>query len=174
MQLARVWDRCTPVITYLHRAWVACVPSPRQPQLPGASMTAKESAECAKLEPAQVQLGRKFFCGNKSAYVGAPIGNASERCIDADGNLHLERLPGGVDITRPEKRRIPLHAGVPVTVESVGTLIGPVDLRTFPVHPVPSQARCDIQRIAFIRPPAIDSHGKVFAVSIPVTACFLF
>src|SRR2546423_1698827 len=117
MQLAGIGNSSTAIVAYLHRAWISCIPSPGKTQLPCASMRAKERAKRAELEPAQLYLGRNFFCGNEPAYVRAPIGNAGQRCIDTNGNLDLKRLPGRVDITRPEKRGIALHAGVSITME---------------------------------------------------------
>src|SRR3954467_11165609 len=54
-------------------------------------------------------------------------------------------------------------------MQSIGTLIRAIDLRALPVHAVARQSRKYIQRIAFVRPPAIDSHGEVFSMSIPIT-----
>src|SRR5690349_18235610 len=98
MQLAGIRNSSAAVAAYLCWTWIASIPSPGKAQLPGSAVTAKERAKGAELEPTKIQLGRKFLGGNKSAYVRAPIGNAGQRCIDADGNLDLKRLPGGVDI----------------------------------------------------------------------------
>ena len=41
-------------------------------------MAAEERTERSELEPAQVQLGTKFFCRHESADVGSPVGNARQ------------------------------------------------------------------------------------------------
>src|SRR5262249_25146402 len=110
---------------------------------------------------------------HKPAYVRAPVRNARKRRINSNGNVDLQRLPGGINITGPEERGIALHAGVTVAMECVGSLIRAIDLRPFPVHLVPNQTRCDVQRIALVGPPSIHSHREVLAVSVPVTASLL-
>src|SRR5437879_1427886 len=59
-------------------------------------------------------------------------------------------------------------------MQRIGTLIWAVDLGTFPVHAIANQPGCDVERITFVRPPAIQSHGEVFAVRVPITACLFF
>src|ERR1035441_2038119 len=67
----------------------ALVPTPRQAQRPHAPVRAEERAECAELEPADVELAGKLRRGNKTADIRAPIRNAAETAIDADGHLVL-------------------------------------------------------------------------------------
>ena len=59
-------------------------------------------------------------------------------------------------------------------MQSIRALVRPVDLRAFPVHAISNEPRCDVERIAFIRPPAVHAQSKVFAVGVPVAAGFLF
>src|SRR5215471_21869208 len=167
MQFTGVRNRRTPVVADLHRTRIAGVPSPGEAQFPSAAMAAKERAEGAELKPAQVKLRCEFLCGDETADVCPPVRDAGQRGIDGDGNVDLESVPRGVDIARPEERGVALHASVAVTVERIRALVGTVELWAFPVHPVPRQSRRDIQRIAFVGPPAVHSHREILAVYIP-------
>ena len=53
--------------------------------------------------------------------------------------MRAQRLPGGIDVARPEEGAVTLHARVPVAVERERPLIGPVELRALPIHPVPRE-----------------------------------
>src|ERR1700728_5388043 len=86
--------------------------------------------------------------------------------------MSLQRFPCGVHIARPEKRGIPLHAGVAVAMQRIRSLIRPVDLRALPVQAIPHQPRWYVKRIAFIRPPSINAESKIFAMLIPVATGF--
>src|SRR5712691_418890 len=54
------------------------------------------------------------------------------------------------------------------------TLIRTIKLRAFPIHSVANQPRRNVERIAFVRPPAVHPHGKVLAVRVPVAAGLQF
>ena len=49
-----------------------------------------------------------------SAGVVGPVGQPRSRKIQAGGNLPLERVPGGIDVGRPEDRTVPLRACIGV------------------------------------------------------------
>ncbi|GBC78216.1 hypothetical protein HRbin08_01703 [bacterium HR08] len=88
--------------------------------------------------------------------------------------MRAERLPGGIDIARPEKRRISLHAGMPVAMQGIGTHVRAIHLRPFPVHAISRQARCAIERIAFVHPPSIHAHREDATMQVPVASRLLF
>src|SRR5260370_39699537 len=58
-------------------------------------------------------------------------------------------------------------------MQSVGSLVRSIDLRTLPIHPVASKTRCDIERIAFVGPPTIHAQRENLAVCVPVTTGLL-
>src|SRR5262249_35294760 len=66
------------VIGDLVRSDLAGVPSPRQPQLPGAAVGAKQWTESAELKPADVQLARELLCRDKASDVGSPEWNPGQ------------------------------------------------------------------------------------------------
>jgi hypothetical protein len=84
--------------------------------------------------------------------------------------MRAQRFPGGINVARPEKRSITLHTGISVAMKSVWPLIGPIDLRAFPVHANTREPGRDVQRIAFIGPPSINAFGKDLAVHVPITS----
>src|SRR5579863_9321352 len=56
-------------------------------------------------------------------------------------------------------------------MQRIRTLVWPIHLRPFPVHAVANQPRRDVERVAFVGPPSVDSQGKVFAMRVPMTTC---
>src|SRR5438094_4883429 len=136
-------------------------------------MTAKQNAGGAKLEPPQVKRSSGCLGGNEAADVCPPVCDSTERGGDCDRNVGLQRLPSRVDIARPQKRAVTLHPCVTVSMKSVGTFIRSINLRAFPVHAIADQAGGDVERIAFIGPPAINSHRKIFAIRVPIAAGLL-
>src|SRR6266567_3757635 len=103
VKLARIGDGGTVVIVDLERSGIACIPAPWKAQLPVPAMGTEERAKCAELEPTQIQLRREFFSGHKSDDVRSPVWNDRERRIDGDGNVNLQSLPSGIDISRPQE-----------------------------------------------------------------------
>ena len=99
-------------------------------------MGAEQGAEGSELKPSQIELSSEVFCRDEASDVGSPKWNAGERCIDRNRNLCLERLPFGIHVPRPKKRCVPLHAGIAVTVQRIGTLVRSIELGTLPVHTV--------------------------------------
>src|SRR6478736_907375 len=131
-------------------------------------MATKQCAECTELEPPQIEFRGEFLGGHKAADVGAPEGDSGKRRIDGNRDLSPQSLPSRIDIARPKKRAISLHAGVSVTMQGERALIGTVHLRPLPVQAVACQSRWDIERMALIGPPAVDPHGEGPAMCIPV------
>src|SRR5260370_26566341 len=76
VQLAWIRNRRTVVVSNFDRTGVAGIPSPRQAQLPGTAMRAKQRAECSELKPSQVELGGELFRRNEASDVGSPTGNS--------------------------------------------------------------------------------------------------
>ena len=72
---------------------LARVPSPRQSQVPGAAVRAKQRAEGAELEPAHVQLARELRRRHEAADVRAPIRNPAEPGVDPDWHVRSQRFP---------------------------------------------------------------------------------
>src|SRR5215211_890996 len=107
--------------------------------MPRAAVRAEGRTEGTELEPSHMQLTRVFRRRHESADIRAPERDPRERGIDRDGNVRLQRLPRGVHVTRPEEGAIALHPHVSVTVEREGTLVWPVLLRPFPIHPDPRE-----------------------------------
>src|SRR5258707_406470 len=59
-------------------------------------------------------------------------------------------------------------------MKRVRPLVWTIDPRAIPVHAVTHQTGSDIERIPFIRPPAIYAERENFAVLRPITARLLF
>src|SRR5579864_8722674 len=59
-------------------------------------------------------------------------------------------------------------------MQRVRALVGPINLRTLPMHLVAREARRNVERIAFVWPPTIDAHREILAVCIPIAARALF
>src|SRR5262249_50888143 len=124
--------------------------------------------------PSYVQLARVFFGGHEAANIGSPVRDAAQPGVDCNRDVRPERLPGAEHIARPEKGRVPLHTRVTVAVQSVWSLRGPIELRTFVIHPVSCESGRSVQWIAFIRPPSIDAEGLKLAMRVPVTTGLFF
>src|SRR5690348_18389554 len=63
VQLAGVGNRRAAVIADFDWPRITGIPSPGQAQFPRASMAAKQRAEGAELEPAEVEFGGEFLRG---------------------------------------------------------------------------------------------------------------
>ena len=94
MQVSLTRPRSNPITGHLLRTRVARVPSPRQPQFPGAAVPAEQGAERAPLKPAQEEFRRQFRRGHKAADVGSPVRNARQPRVDAHHDLRAQRGPG--------------------------------------------------------------------------------
>src|SRR5215475_10503456 len=53
-------------------------------------------------------------------------------------------------------------------MQGIRSLIWPINLWALPIHAIPDQARRDVERVAFVRPPTIYAHGEIFAMRIPI------
>src|SRR5258708_24032484 len=133
-------------------------------------MRAEQGAERSKLKPTQVELGSELPGGHEATDVRAPKRNAAKRSVDRDGYLSLQRLPRGEDVARPQERPVTLHPGVAVPMQRIGAFVGTVNLWPLPIHPVSRQPRRNAHRIAFVRTPAIHSHGEILAVRLPIAS----
>ena len=102
MQFAGIGERGPTVAADFCGPGFAGVPSPGEAQFPRPAVTTEERAKRAELEPAQIKFGSEFLRGNKTANVRAPIGNAGESGVDANGNMGLQSFPGRVNIAGPE------------------------------------------------------------------------
>src|SRR5208283_3542105 len=174
VQLAGIRKRGSSVIVDFGRTGVSGVPSPRETEFPGAAMAAEQGAKGAKLKPAKIELGSKFWRWNKSADICTPIRNSCKGRVEGNGNVSLQGFPCRIHIAGPKKGRIALHAGVGVAMKGVRAHVRPIELRTLPVHAIAHESRGDIEGITLVRPPSVHAHGKVFAMSIPVATCFGF
>ena len=138
--------------------------------MPRPPVRAKERTECAELKPAGVQLAGVFRGRHEAADVRAPVRDAGQRRVHGDGHVRLQRLPGRIDVARPEERGVTLHPGVAVAVKREDTLVRTELLRAFEVHANASQPRVRVQAVALIRPPAIDADVIKRLVNRPITA----
>src|SRR5262249_2243987 len=136
VQFARIWSSGTVVVSNLHRTWIAGVPSPRQTQFPCPSMSPERRAKCCKLEPPQIQLSREFRRWDKSADVRSPIRNSTQASIHREWNMRLQCFPSRKNVPRPQKRSVPLHSRISISMQSKRSLIRTINLRSFPVHAV--------------------------------------
>src|SRR5215469_956529 len=59
-------------------------------------------------------------------------------------------------------------------MKRIRPLVWAVDLWSLPIHAIASQSRRGVERVTFIRPPAVNSHREIFAVRTPVTTCLFF
>ena len=59
-------------------------------------------------------------------------------------------------------------------MEGVRALIGAFELRTFPIHAVARETRFDVERIAFVGPPAVHAEREGFAMGVPSATDLLF
>src|SRR3982751_6898544 len=83
---------------------------PGQVLAPDPAMGAEERAEGAELEPAGVELRRQSG-REETADVGAPVGHAGHRRVQAQRHLRLEGGEGRVDVSRPGGGAVALHPG---------------------------------------------------------------
>src|SRR5262249_56934537 len=83
--------------------------------------------------------------------------------------MRLQRLPGRIDVTRPEERGVPLHSGVAVAMQREDTLIRTELPRAFEVHANAGQPRRRVQAVALIGPPAADADVIERLVNMPIT-----
>src|SRR5439155_25638943 len=97
--------------------------TPRAGAGAGAPVRSEQRTEGAELEPARVQLARVFLRRHEAADVGSPIRDPTQPGVDGDRNMRAQRLPGGIDVARPEEGAVTLHARVPVAVERERPLI---------------------------------------------------
>src|SRR5437868_12388322 len=84
--------------------------------------------------------------------------------------MRLQSFPRRIHIARPEERRIALHACAAVAMQSVRPLVGPVELRAFPMHAIADETGLEIERIAFVGPPAVHAESERLAMLVPVAA----
>src|ERR1035441_554730 len=96
---------------------ISRVPAPGAMEFPVATMRSKEWAERRKLEPPCIEFSSVLSGGNETADVGTPIGNAAQARIDCNRNMSLKCLPSRLDVSRPQKCSISLHAGIGISVE---------------------------------------------------------
>src|SRR5207248_8716316 len=80
------------------RSQFAGVPTPRQAQVPGPAVGAKQRTEGTELEPTHMQFAGVLLRRNKAADVRAPIRYACQSGIDRHWHMSLQGLPGRVDI----------------------------------------------------------------------------
>src|SRR5215472_1367742 len=59
-------------------------------------------------------------------------------------------------------------------MQSIRAFVGPVELRSFPMHSIARQARCDVEWVTLVGPPSIHAQSKILPMCVPVTACLLF
>ena len=78
--------------------------------------------------------------------------------VDGDRHVGLQRLPARLHVSRPEESAVTLHAGGAIAMERERTFVRAPLLRTFPVHPMPNEARRQVEAIALIGPPAVDAE----------------
>ena len=119
------------------------------------------------MEPPDVELASELRRGYEPSGVRAPIRHAAEPGVDAYRNLSSERLPGGVDISRP-KPPVALDAGVSISVQSKRTKVGALQPAPFRIHLIPHQACAFCEPIALVRPPPVDAEPKIRDVLPPV------
>jgi len=93
--------------------------------------------------------------GNKTADIRAPIRNAAETAIDADGYLVLQRQPHRADIAGPQERRVPAHACCSVAVQRVRALVGTLEPIGVPVHAIAHQARRPVLPVSIAMVPLL-------------------
>src|ERR1700690_641588 len=137
-------------------------------------MAAKERVERAELKPTQIKLRGKLFGGNEAADVRAPIRNPRERRINCCWDVDFQGLPRGEHVARTQKRSIALHACITIAMQRERALVGAVQLRAFPIHAIAHQPRGNVERIAFVGPPAVHSLSENFAMSVPIAGCEIF
>src|SRR5256885_15694902 len=56
-------------------------------------------------------------------------------------------------------------------MERVWTFVWAIELRAFPIQAISREAGGNVERIPFVGPPAIEAHGEILAMSVPVAAC---
>src|SRR5206468_11834994 len=118
VQLARVRiRRAARVARNFVGAQLAGVPAPRQSQLPRAAVRAEQRAERAELKPPHVELAGELLRRHEAADVGSPEWNAAQAGVHGNGDMRLQCFPRRVDIARPEKGGVALHAGITVAME---------------------------------------------------------
>src|SRR6266566_5145785 len=88
--------------------------------------------------------------------------------------MNFQSLPSRVHISRPQEGGISLHPCVSVAMERIRSFIRPVYLRAFPVQAISNQPRGNVQWVAFIRPPAVNAHGEVLTVCVPMATRLFF
>ena len=55
-----------------------------------------------------------------------------------------------------------------------GPLVGAIELVSVPVHAIAHQARGQVERVAFIRPPAVHAGSEHRAMHVPIAARLQF
>ena len=133
--------------------------SPRAGAASSPAVRAEQRAERAELEPAHVQLARKFLRGNEAADVGAPVGNAGQAGVDPDGTCVFSVSQRGMDIARPEERRVPLHARVAVAVQRIDAARSAGRAAGLPSTSGCAPAARPRRAVALVRPPAV--HAQI-------------
>src|SRR5260370_8587206 len=93
VKVASIGNGGAIVVADLNWTGIAGVPSPRQTQLPGAAVTAKQRAERSELKPAQVKFRGELLGGDEATDVCAPIRNAAEPSLDSNRTMRSQRLP---------------------------------------------------------------------------------
>src|SRR5215510_633972 len=147
----------------------AGVPTPGQAQMPSSAVRAKERTEGTELKPADMQLAGVVLCRNKAADVGAPVRYSCQPSINCHRHVSLQGLPGRVNIARPKKRSVTLHAGLTVSMECERSFVWTQLPRTFVIHSMARQPRWSVQAVSLIRPPTINAHIVKLLVNGPVT-----
>src|SRR5215469_2655044 len=59
-------------------------------------------------------------------------------------------------------------------MQRIGTFIGAVELRAFPIHAIAGEARLDVEGIAFVGPPAVHAERESFAMGVPCATDLFF
>ena len=84
-------------------------------------------------------------------------GSPESPVLIADGHVRFERLPARLHVARPDESAVPLHARRRVAMQRVRPLVRPIQLRAFPIHPMPIEPRRAVEAVALIGPPAVDA-----------------
>src|SRR6185437_14000055 len=86
----------------LERPGTAAIPTPGQAQLPGAAVRTEQRTEGAELKPPYVELRRQLVRRNETPGIRAPPWNSAQANVDSIAHLGRERVPGGIDVSRPQ------------------------------------------------------------------------
>src|SRR5207249_2769554 len=84
--------------------------------------------------------------------------------------MRAQCLPRGLYVAGPQEGGVTLHTRGAIAVERKRTLVGPPELRSLPVDPVPVASRRFVETVALVWPPSVDSRLEDAAVGGPVAA----